>query len=37
VATRLGLYLRSTRLAPDTQLKRFILQHCQGVVVFQQA
>lgn len=37
VATRLGLYLRSRGLAPHTQLKRFILQHCEGVAVFNHA
>ncbi|PRW59406.1 kelch 1 [Chlorella sorokiniana] len=30
---RLGLYLRSRKLAPDVQLKRFIQQHCAGRVV----
>ena len=30
---RLGLYLRSRKLAPDVQLKRFIQQHCAGHVV----
>ena len=30
---RLGLYLRSRKLAPDCQLKRFIQQHCAGRVV----
>jgi hypothetical protein len=30
---RLGLYLRSRKLSPDGQLKRFIQLHCQGSVV----
>jgi len=30
---RLGLYLRSRKLAPEGQLKRFLQQHCQGAVV----
>ncbi|PSC73864.1 galactose oxidase [Micractinium conductrix] len=30
---RLGVYLRSRRLAPEGQLKKFLQQHCQGRVV----
>lgn len=30
---QLGVYLRSRRLAPEGQLKRFLQQHCQGRVV----
>lgn len=34
---RLGLYLRSRKLAPEGTLKRFIQQHCQGVVAYIEA